>query len=178
MAAAITVLINPSYIWGDLGWQLSFAAFAGVMVLAPLLQSYFFGDKKKNTIRQIFIETSSAFIVTAPILASAFGQLSNVAVVANLLVLPLVPLAMLLTFVAGISALLLPSLAPLIALPASWLLGYMVNVAVYLSKLSWAVSDVDVPDYGVATCYVLIVGACLYMWRVTKHSLSDSNVVE
>lgn len=41
VAAAITVLLQPSYVWGDLGWQLSFAAFIGVMVLGPLLQAYF-----------------------------------------------------------------------------------------------------------------------------------------
>ena len=35
-AAAITVLINPSFLWGDIGWALSFTAFAGVMLLAPL----------------------------------------------------------------------------------------------------------------------------------------------
>lgn len=46
IAAAVTVLVNPSYAWGDVGWQLSFAAFGGVMILAPLLQAYFFGDKK------------------------------------------------------------------------------------------------------------------------------------
>jgi len=40
----------------------------------------------------------------APILIGAFGQFSNVAVIANLLVLPFVPLAMLLTFIAGIGA--------------------------------------------------------------------------
>ena len=43
-AAAVTVLIDPSYAWNDLGWQLSFAAFAGVMIVAPLLHRYFYGD--------------------------------------------------------------------------------------------------------------------------------------
>lgn len=52
-AAAVTVLIDPSFAWGDLGWQLSFTAFAGVMIIAPLGQAYFFGDKKPGTIRQI-----------------------------------------------------------------------------------------------------------------------------
>lgn len=72
-AAAITVLINPAYAWNDLGWQLSFAAFAGVMILAPLLQAYFFGDKKPGTVRQIMGETVSATILTLPILIYAFG---------------------------------------------------------------------------------------------------------
>ena len=35
--AAATILIDPSQLWGDVGWYLSFASFAGVIILAPLL---------------------------------------------------------------------------------------------------------------------------------------------
>lgn len=178
LAATTTVMINPSYLWGDLGWQLSFAAFAGVMILAPLLQRYFFGEEKPNFIRQILGETISALILTAPILISAFGQVSNVSIIANLLVLPLVPLAMLLTFIAGIGALILPPVASIISLPATWLLGYMTQVSQYLSRFSWAVSEVKLSSIGVFACYAVIVGVCFYLWRATKYNLSDANIVE
>jgi competence protein ComEC len=177
-AAAVTVMVNPAYMSGDLGWQLSFAAFAGVMILAPLLQRYFFGEKKPGFVRQILGETVAALIVTAPILIGAFGQFSNVAIIANLLVLPLVPLAMLLTFIAGIGALIVPNFATLIGLPATWLLGYMVYIAQWLSHLSWAQSAVQFSSWAVIGCYVLIVGVCVYMWRVTRYDLRDTNIVE
>ncbi|MEI6851032.1 MAG: ComEC/Rec2 family competence protein, partial [Candidatus Saccharibacteria bacterium] len=178
IAICITVLINPSYAWGDLGWQLSFTAFAGVMILAPLTQRYLFGDKKPGTIQQILVETISAQVATAPIIIAAFGQISNVAIVANLLVLPLVPLAMLLTFVAGVGSLLVPSLSIFIGMPATWLLGYMVKVTEYLAGLPWVTSVVSLPWWGVVICYGLIVSLCLYMWRVTKYNLRDTNLVE
>lgn len=178
VAIAATVIINPSYAWGDLGWQLSFSAFAGVMILAPLLQRYLFGDKKPGTIRQILGETISAQIVTAPILIMAFGQLSNVAIVANLLVLPLVPLAMFLTFIAGISGLILPAFATVVGLPATWLLGYMVNVTESLSSLPWATSKIQFSWWMEAGCYVIITAICLYLWRVTKYNLREVNLVE
>jgi competence protein ComEC len=178
LAATITVLINPSYAWGDLGWQLSFAAFGGVMILAPLLQRYFFGEAKPSTIRQILGETISAQIVTAPVLIAAFGQLSNVAIVANLLVLPFVPLAMLLTFIAGVGGLVVPSIAWIIGLPANWLLGYMVWVSESLSKLSWATTPFKLSELGVGLCYMAIIGACLYLWRATKYNLRDANIIE
>ena len=57
VAAGTTLLINPQFGWNDLGWQLSFAAFAGVIILAPLLQRYFFGDKEPGVFRQIFGST-------------------------------------------------------------------------------------------------------------------------
>ena len=178
IAVSVTVIINPSYAWGDLGWQLSFAAFAGVMILAPLMQRYLFGDKKPGTIGQILGETVSAQIATAPIIIAAFGQLSNVAIVANLLVLPLVPIAMLLTLIAGVGSLVFPSFALFIGLPATWLLHYMVIVTEYLASLPWVTSTVNLAWWGVAICYAIIIGACLYMWRVTKYNLRDTNLVE
>lgn len=178
IVAAATVLINPSFAWGDLGWQLSFAAFVGVMVVAPLAQRYFFGEKKPGTVRQILGETVAAQFVTLPILVLAFGQFSNVAVVANLLVLPFVPLAMLLTFIAGIASLILPSAASIIGLPAQWLLQYMIGVAEYLSKLPWAQTQIEINGWLVAVSYAVIVLGCVYVWRKTKFNLRDSNIVE
>lgn len=177
-AAAITLLVNPSYAWGDLGWQLSFAAFAGVMVVAPLLQAYFFGNKKPGTIRQILGETISAQLMTLPILVLAFGQFSNVAVVANLLVLPLVPLAMLLTFVAGVGSLLIPSGAFVFGQPAQWLLAYMTTVTEYLAKLPWAQGEIKIELWHVVITYIVIIAVCVYLQRATRFSLRDSNLVE
>ena len=36
LAAAITAWAKPFYVWSDIGWYLSFLAFFGVMVVAPL----------------------------------------------------------------------------------------------------------------------------------------------
>lgn len=177
-AAAVTVLIDPSFAWNDLGWQLSFAAFAGVMIMAPLVQRYFYGDKKPGTVRQIVGETVSAFVMTLPILIVAFGQVSNVAIIANVLVLPLVPLAMLLTFIAGIGALAVPGAAEIIGMPANWLLSYMVCTAEYVSKLPWAMSEVQVGPWVGAVMYIVIIALLLYLWRATKYNLRDSNIIE
>lgn len=177
-AVAVTVLINPSYVWGDLGWQLSFMAFAGVMIFAPLVQRYLFGDRKPGTIQQILIETVSAQLVTAPIIIAAFGQISNVGIISNLLVLPLVPIAMLLTFIAGVGALLAPTIATFMGLPATWLLGYMVRVTEYFAALPWATSKINLAWWGIALCYIVIVGLCVYMWRITKYNLRDASLVE
>ncbi len=178
LAAAITLLVNPSYAWGDLGWQLSFAAFAGVMVLAPLGQRYFFGEDKPSTVRQILGETVAAQITTLPIIILAFGQFSNVAVIANLLILPFVPLAMLLTFIAGVGVLVAPGVASLIGLPASWLLQYMVEVARYLAGVPWAQTALEVNGYVAIGAYIGLVALCIYLWRVTKYDLRESNIVE
>ena len=178
IAMAATAMINPGYIWGDLGWQLSFAAFAGVMILAPLLSRFYFGDQKIGIIRQVLIETISAQILTAPLIIVSFGQISNVAIITNLLVLPLVPLAMLLTFIAGIAGAVIPFAATVISLPATWLLGYMINVVNYFAGLPWAVTVVNIGIVGVVVCYFVIALVTIYLWRATKYNLRDVNLVE
>lgn len=178
LAAAITVLVEPSYAWNDLGWQLSFAAFGGVMILAPLLQRYFFGEKKPSFLRQIIGETISAFICTLPILIVSFGQFSNVAIITNMLILPLVPIAMLLTFVAGIGGLLGTQIATGLGAPAQLLLNYMIAIINYFANIPWAQTTVQVGPWFTAISYTILIGLAVYLWRATRLDLKNSNIVE
>lgn len=178
LAAATTLLVHPSYGWNDLGWELSFAAFAGVMIVSPLMQRYFFGDKKPGTVRQIVGETIGAELVTLPLLVLAFGQFSNVGLIANILVLPFVPLAMLLTFIAGIASIVMPAAAGLVGLPASWVLQYMVNVAQYLANVPWVQTKLTINAGVVLVYYLVLVILCFYVWRKTRFNLRDANIVE
>ena len=175
---AITVLIQPSYAWGDLGWQLSFAAFGGVMVLAPLLQAYLFGDKTEHMLRRIFIETIAATVMTLPILINAFGQFSVIAPVANMAILPLVPLAMALTFVAGAAGLLVPAVAAVLGWPAQLVLTYMTTSAGYFGSLPWAVQEASLPSAWMFVAYACIVACMVYMRKASGYQLHRSSVVE
>ncbi len=177
LSAAVSVMIRPAYAWGDVGWLLSFTAFAGVMFLAPLLQDYFFGDKPAGTVRQIIGETLSAQIMTMPIIIAMFGTVSTVALLANILVLPLVPLAMLLVFGTGLVTLFLPAIAWLIAMPTQWLLGYMVEVVWLLSGLSWASFEVEWSAGAVVASYGVIALILVALWRRTDVRFIDVNIV-
>ncbi len=178
LAGAVTVLVNPSYAWGNLGWELSFAAFAGVMILAPLIHAYFYGNDKPHWIPQLLIETVSAQLTTLPIILVAFGQLSNVAPLANLMIVPLVPFAMALVFAAGIGAYLVPSLAHVIAWPAQVLLDAMIAVVHWCANLSWAQSTIKLEWWGAVLWYLLLTAACLYLWRITRYRFHHSSIVE
>ncbi len=176
--AALTVAYQPSYTWGDLGWQLSFSAFFGVMVVGPLLQAYFFGATSPGIFRQTLGETIAAHIVTVPIIALQFGTLSHVAIVANMLVVPLVPLAMLLTFISGVWGISGAHFSEIIGMPANFLLEYMVSVAMYVSELSWAQSDSVLPAWGWGIYVVVLGGLCLWLWRATRYNLRTSDLLD
>ncbi len=178
LAAAITTLIHPSYAWGDIGWQLSFAAFAGVMLLAPLIQAYFFGTKKPGVVRQIIGETIAAQLTTMPIIILTFGQISTVAILTNILVVPLIPLAMLLTFMIGIANVGLPWFASLLAIPTVWLLGYMIHVAIGFAQQPWALVEVHFGVLSLITYYLVLLGVGYYLWRRTRYNFRHSSIVE
>jgi competence protein ComEC len=176
-AAAITVAWQPSYVWGDLGWQLSFSAFMAVILLAPLLQRYFFGDKPPATIRQILGETVAAHLATMPIIASSFSVLSHVAIPANLLIVPLVPLAMLLTFLSGLLGLIAPMTAEFFSQPTTWLLGYMTSMAEYVASLPWAQATIEFTWWAVLLYYAALGALMVYLTRRTKLDLREANIV-
>lgn len=177
LAAAITLIINPQFGWNDLGWQLSFLSFIGVIVLAPLLQKFFFGNKPPGTLRQIVGETLSAQIMTLPVLIAAFGAVSNVALIANVMILPFVPLAMLLVFVSGVLS-TIPLIGGLIAILATYLLKYMTITAGWLANLSWAQTEISFGIWQIVLAYLVITIAIWLMTRVTKFNFREVNIVE
>ncbi|MBP6962308.1 ComEC/Rec2 family competence protein [Candidatus Saccharibacteria bacterium] len=177
-SAAVTVAINPAYAWGDIGWLLSFMSFVGVIMLAPLIHAFFWGDRKPGNIRQVFIETMSAQLLTLPIIAVAFGQYSSLSLLANVLILPLIPLAMALVFVAGAGGLALPSLAGIIGWPAEILLRYMTTVVDKLAVLPQATSEIKFTSTSVVVSYLLIFCTMIYLWRRTNYVFRNYNIVE
>lgn len=168
-AAAITALINPAYVWGDIGWYLSFASFAGVIILAPLIQQYFWGDKKRiGAVRQVLVDTMSAQVATLPIMIFAFGHYSPYALLANLLVLPLIPLTMLLTFGAGLAGLVVPGAAHWFGLPATLLLRYMTTIVARIANLPGAQGDLKINILVLAASYAVMIVATFGLWHKTR----------
>ena len=176
--AALTAMINPSYLWGDLGWYLSFTAFGGVIILSPLLIDYFWGDKKPNAIRQVVVETTSAQLLTLPILALAFGQIALLATFANTLILPLIPFTMVLTFIAGVGAAIIPSLAGAVGWPADFVLSYMTTVVDRLSGVPITTEEVNFTALVAAAIYALIIAWIFWLKHSTKHDFRADNLVE
>lgn len=133
--AAITVAANPIYLWGNVSWYLSFLAFTGVLLLAPLVTKCLYRQREPGMIASICIETICATILVLPYALFIFGEMSLVSLLANVLVVPLVPLAMLLGLFAGLGGLLLPVIAGWIAWPATVVLTYMLDIAALLSRI-------------------------------------------
>lgn len=177
-AAAATAGLNPGFIWGDLGWYLSFAAFVGVIILSPLVHRYFWGEQKPGVLRQILVDTTCAQLLTMPMIAFVFGEYSLYALPANLLILPLIPLVMVLVFVAGLLSLVIPGLATVFGWPAQQLLSYMTWLVEWMANRPHAQGDIAVSAIVMAIAYGVIIGLCIWLWRKTKFNFRTSSIVE
>lgn len=178
-AAALTILYNPAYVWGDVGWYLSFTAFGGVLILAPLLHHYFWGkDRRPSLLREVLVATIAAQLVTLPITIYAFGYYSIYALLANVLVVPLVPLTMLLTFIVGVIGLLLPFAAGWAGEPLALILDYMKVIVSWLANLPGARSEITIGVPLLVSGYVLTVVVTVYLWHVTRHDFRQDTAVQ
>lgn len=176
--AGLTVLINPTYAWGDIGWLLSFTSFIGVMILGQLVNAYFWGDKNPGAIRQVLIETMSAQVLTLPIIAYVFGQYSPLALPANLLIIPLIPLAMLLTFITGIAGLMVAPIAVIVGWPAQTLMSYMVAVVDRLAQSPLAVEETTFGITAAVVFYLALFCVIVFLKRRSQYPFREYNVVE
>lgn len=133
LVAAGTLIMNPMFII-NLGWLLSFASFAGIMMLVPKLTRLFFGDKKPGFVAETIITTIAATVMTLPIILYYYGTVSLISVLANLLLLPTLPYAMGLTFLAGVVA-DIPGVGLAVGFIATKLLDFHITVVGFFGEM-------------------------------------------
>jgi competence protein ComEC len=177
LAAATTLIVSPTFIL-DLGWQLSFAAFGGVLLVAPVLTRFFYGSGSPAALPQIAIETTAATITTLPLLLYNFGSVSLLTLLPNLLILPSIPLVMLLTFATGTFAIFAWPLATAAGWLATLVLKYHLAVIEFFGKMEFAVVEASFSAAQTVAAYVVILCVWLAMKFGTQTRLLDANIVE
>ncbi len=165
-AGFVMLLFNPLLLIYDVGFQLSFLATLGLILLAPILEQYFSRVPSFAGMRLFLVATIATQIAVLPLLLYQIGQLSMVAIVVNILVLPMVPIAMLLTFATGMFGFVSTNLAWLVAFPTYWSLTYINNLALWFADLPMASSVVPTFAFYIVPISYLIMG--IIWWRLYK----------
>ncbi|GAB4539840.1 MAG: DNA internalization-related competence protein ComEC/Rec2 [Anaerolineae bacterium] len=140
LAAFVMTALNPYALW-DVGFQLSFAATAGLIWLTPPLERVaecglraLVGRQHVRAgmrlVSEAVLVTLAAQIATGPLVVYHFGRLSLISLLTNLLILPVQPLVM----TAGGLA----TLAGMLWLPAGKVIGWLAWL-----PLAWSVWVVD-----------------------------------
>jgi len=162
LAGVLMLLWNPLLLAYDPGFQLSFVATVGLILGAPLIETRL-SSIKNDFFRDIAASTIAAQIAVLPLLLYQNGLFSVIALPANLLVLPLVPLAMAASALAGLAGFLVPSLAPVAGLPAYALLSYI--IAVVESSSALPLAAFSLPAFPFAVVLLAYAGLVYLVWK-------------
>ncbi len=165
ISGALTAFFNPLYVWGDPGWYLSFLAFGGVLIVAPLVTGWLFSKRPLNGILQILAETLCAQICTVPYTLYLFGGVSLIAPLANVVVLPFIPVVMFLVFITGIVGLVAPAAASLIGAAPSAILVLQIWFIQKLSVVPGARLEGQLSAYGMAIFFLIILTLIVILTR-------------
>ncbi len=151
LAALVMLLVAPAVLW-DVGFQLSLLATAGLIWFGRSIEARL--GSWPAWIREPVALTMAAQLTTLPVILVNFERLSLVAPLSNVLVVPLVPLAMLASAGASAGGVLM-ALVPLgpVGDACAWLLGggawlvlrAMIGVGQLTAGLPFAAVDVTVP---------------------------------
>ncbi len=171
--AMVTLLLNPIHLL-NLGWQLSFASFFGILILAPRLTKTFYGRKTPPWLASMLITSISTTLICSPIMIYNFGLVSLLSLVANLIILPTLPYAMLATLLVG-SFGFLPPLASLLAYPTVWLLDLHIWLVNFLSEKTMFILNFPTTNFLVYLIYLPILCYLIYptFRRIRKKSPSQ-----
>jgi len=151
LAALIMLLAAPSVLW-DVGFQLSLLATAGLIWFGAPIERRLAGWPP--WIREPVSLTLAAQLTTLPVILVNFERLSLVAPIANVLVVPFVPVTMLFGAIASVAGMLDGAVhAPLIGTAVTWFAGgaawLVLRVIVILgtaaASVPFAAMEVTVP---------------------------------
>lgn len=165
LAACAMVFVQPFVLRYDVGFQLSFLAVVGLSWGAPVLTKMFEKTRMPSVLREPLAATLAAQAAVLPLILVVFGSLSIAAPLANILTVPIVPFVMATGFFAGVGAMLIPPLAPLLGLPA-WLgSSYVLWIVEHIARLPGASISVSLPWWGGLLLACGIWGAWKYLSR-------------
>lgn len=156
MAFAVLLLINPSWLH-DPGFQLSFAAVAGIGLVMPHVESRFarrdwWSSRAYRWAFRLVAVSVVAQLSVAPLLAWHFNSFSLAAFVANPPVVAIAGLVVVGGFAADMAGLLWLGAGKFMAFWVALPLEAMTTVARWFSGFGWSQLRVDSPGVGGVLC--------------------------
>lgn len=153
LACALLALLDPNVLW-DTGFLLSVLGTAGILWWAARLQARIAlaggssspGRRLLAVIGASLVPTLAALVLVLPLLMYQFGNISVIAPLANLLLAPAVPPAMLFGAIAAAIGLLALPLGQVLALLAWPFTTWLLQGTHVLARLSWAAFEI--PRFG------------------------------
>lgn len=168
LSACLMLALNPRLLRDDVGFQLSFLAFLSLVWYYEPLRD-FIGKYNTNKYLQLPLEiislTLAAQVLTWPILAYNFAQVSAVAPLANLLVLWALGPLMIMSLLGSVLSIAMPAAWSLA--PAYFLAHWLNATAIYFGNLPFSAIA-----FGRGGLHLFILYYCGIMFITLRSKLS------
>ncbi len=164
-AGTLMVLINPQILRFDVGFQLSFLAVLGIIYLIPIFLNYFSFLKKLSKfleLKTIILMVLSAQIMTLPWVIYKFQIFSLIGILANLLILPIIPFLLSFGLLVSLVGFFWLTLAKILFWIIWLLLTYILKVSESLAKFPWSALEIGRPPL------IIILVIYFSMWWIIK----------
>lgn len=156
-AAFFMNLWNPKILVYDVGFQLSFLATCSLVYVSPLLKKYFEFLPESFGVRDSMTMTVSAQSLALPVILLNFGRLSLISPVANVFVLPFIPIAMIFGFFAVVLSYVWNFLGLLVGFFGYFVLWLVILLVKFFAGIPLAAVNVEWFNFWLAGCYYLLI---------------------
>lgn len=150
-------IANPKILWYDAGFQLSFLAVIGLTEFGPLLDRFFSRVPETLAVRESLQMTIAAQVAATPLIILLFGRFSLIAPIANLLVAPLLPLAMLFGACGTLLSYVIFPLGQLVAYLGWACLEWIIWIAKLCAAIPYASVDLTIPRWAIVAYYFALL---------------------
>jgi len=156
LAGAVMLFFNPLLLRWDIGFQLSFLAAAGIIILNPFWEKFLINKVNFLRLGEIIFMTFSAQIFVLPIILYNFKTLSISSLPANLLILPIIPLTMFLVFLTAVFGLIFSPLSFVFGWLAYFPLKYEIEIVKFLSNWKWTNAEINFTWFWMIAWYAIL----------------------
>ena len=158
LAGVFMIILNPFVLVYDVSFQLSFIATVAVIFFTPKIEKYFLWVTDRFKLRDIVSVTFAAYTFVLPFILYKMGNLSLVALPANVLILPFIPFTMMLGFITGFAGLVWYVFAVPFGFISYLFLHYELGVISFFSNIPFAaLTFPDFPLFFTILIYVYFI---------------------
>ncbi len=160
----VIIAYEPSSLLHDVSLHLSFLATAGIVYGSVSLKERL-TRIGSITYREIIATTLCAYGATLPYIMYTFGTVSVYALVANLLILPLLPTVMAMTFLLTLVAPVSGTLASLVGYGVTQVCDGVIALAEWIATFPFASLSVHVSFLSMCSLYLVMAGLMFFFMR-------------
>lgn len=171
LAVTILLSINPLLV-EEVGFQLSVSAVTGIFLVLFVTRNLV--SRCRGAYRffvSSILVSLGATLATAPLVVYHFENIALVGILANVLIVPVIPFVLMLSMASVVVSTVNMSVATVIAYLLHMLIKWMMIVTEKLSALSWLyIENISVTGWFVGSYYLCLIVLCVILMRWQKRS--------